>query len=108
MDVVAVVDDPAAFAVQAVQVPVKLVIANVGVALNVGEADPLVKFPNTLFAAALVRENVSAGVVVAVATEVVKSGERVPALKDVTVPEPPPPPPKQDESAGTHSPKPEL
>jgi hypothetical protein len=36
-----------------------------------------------------VRENVRAGVVVEVATLVVKRGERVPALNDVTVPDPP-------------------
>jgi len=39
----------------------------------------------------LFRLKLSAGVVVAVATEVVKIGDRFPALKVVTVPEPPPP-----------------
>jgi hypothetical protein len=44
-----------------------------------------VQFPNTVSAAAVEREKVSAGVLVAVATLVVNSGESVPALNDVTV-----------------------
>ena len=72
-------------------VPVRLVIAKVGVAENVGVVEPPVKFPKTLFAAAFDKENDSAGVVVDVATEVVNSGESVPAENDVTVPLPPPP-----------------
>ena len=46
-----------------------------------------VKFARIVFAAAFERANVRAGVVVAFETEVVKSGERLPALKLVTVPE---------------------
>jgi hypothetical protein len=45
---------------------------------------------NTEFCAALDKVNVNAGVVVAVATEVVNSGERAPAEKDVTDPLPVP------------------
>src|SRR5580658_9545066 len=44
---------------------------------------------STEFCAALVNTNVSAGVVVAGATEVVNNGDRLPALKLVTVPPPP-------------------
>lgn len=47
--------------------------------------DP-VSFPKNLFAATVERENVSAGVVVAVATLVVNNGDSVPAEKVVTVP----------------------
>jgi hypothetical protein len=65
---------------------------NVGVAEKVGAAVDPVKLPNTLLAAAVDKVKVSAGVVVEVATEVVKSGERVPAENDVTVPLPPPAP----------------
>lgn len=43
--------------------------------------------PNTVPAPALLNEKVSAGVDVEVATLVVNSGERLPALKLVTVPE---------------------
>ena len=44
----------------------------------------------TKFWLAVDSAKVSAGVVVAVATEVVNSGERAAALNEVTVPEPPP------------------
>jgi hypothetical protein len=57
---------------------------------NEGAALDPVKFAKIVFAAALVRLKLSAGVVVAVATEVVNRGERFPALKPVTVPLPPP------------------
>jgi hypothetical protein len=58
-------------------------------ALNVGAPVPPVAGPaNTEFCAALLNAKVSAGVVVAVATLVVKSGLRAPALKLVTVPVP--------------------
>jgi hypothetical protein len=40
----------------------------------------------------LVKVKLSAGVVLGVATLVVKSGERMPAVKFVTLPGPPPPP----------------
>lgn len=43
------------------------------------------------YAAAFESVKVSAGVLVAVATEAVNRGERLPAEKDVTVPLPPPP-----------------
>jgi hypothetical protein len=56
------------------------------IALKLGPALLPVKFPKTVFAAALLKLKVNAGVVVAVATEVVNSGERVPAENDVTVP----------------------
>ena len=80
-----------------VDAPVNVGVATVGlvaatgepvpvVAVNDGAALPPVKFPKAVFAAALLRLNESAGVVVAVATDVVNSGESVPALKLVTVP----------------------
>jgi hypothetical protein len=53
-----------------------------------GAAAPVVALPNTVPPAALLNAKVRAGVVVAVATEVVKSGLSAPALKDVTVPVP--------------------
>ena len=46
-------------------------------------------FPNTVPAAAFERVKVKAGVVVAVATLVVKRGDRLPELKLVTVPKVP-------------------
>lgn len=67
---------------------VRLAALNVGAAVNVGAAGLPVKFPNTVFAAAVESVNVRAGVEVAVATEVVNSGDSVPALKLVTVPAP--------------------
>ena len=45
-------------------------------------------FPNTVLAALLDKEKLSAGVLVEVATDVVKSGDRFPELKLVTVPAP--------------------
>lgn len=51
-----------------------------------GAAAEAVALPNTVPAAALLKLNESAGVVVAVATDVVNRGLRFPALKDVTVP----------------------
>jgi len=53
-----------------------------------GVVGAAVQFPKTVLAAAFESAKESAGVVEAVATEVVKSGERFPALKDVTVPLP--------------------
>jgi hypothetical protein len=61
-----------------------------GAVVYPGAAVEAVALPNTVPPAALLKLNVSAGVVVAVATEVVNRGLRVPALKDVTVPEPKP------------------
>jgi len=58
--------------------------------VKVGGADPEVAFPNRVFAATLLNEKLRAGVLVAVATLVVNRGERLPALKLVTEPEPPP------------------
>ena len=59
---------------------------------NVGVAAPPDAGPaNTVFAFCVFNEKDSAGVVVGVATEVVKRGERLPEEKEVT--EPPPPPP---------------
>lgn len=49
-----------------------------------GAAAPPVLLANSVKAAALLNVKLNAGVVVAVATEVVNSGERVPALKEVT------------------------
>ena len=61
----------------------------VGAVWKDGAAAPPEAGPaKTEFCAAVDSANVSAGVLVAVATEVVKSGERFPALKDVTVPVP--------------------
>jgi hypothetical protein len=51
-----------------------------------GAADDPVKFPKMLSAEKFERANESAGVVVAVATEVVNRGLNVPALKLVTLP----------------------
>jgi hypothetical protein len=68
---------------------VKLAALNTGAALNVGATVEPVKLPKTVLAAAVERENVKAGVVVAVATEVVNRGDRASALKLVTVPLPP-------------------
>ena len=60
-------------------------------ARNVGaKAPPDVGPANTAFAVCVLKENVSAGVVVAVATEVVNKGLNAPALNEVTVPEPNP------------------
>lgn len=65
----------------------------VGAVWKLGAAAPPDGGPaNTEFCAALDKVKVSAGVVVAVATEVVNNGERVPALKVVTVPVLPAPP----------------
>lgn len=119
----AVVAVVAELAVHAVHVPVRFVITplagvpragviRVGdvaatgepvpvVAVKLGAAVDPVKFPNAVFAATLESVNVKAGVVVAVATDVVNNGDRFPEENDVTVPAPPPPP-KHEESAGTH------
>lgn len=67
---------------------VRFAAEKVGAAVNVGAAADPVKLPKTVLAAAVDCVNVRAGVLVDVATEVVKSGERVPAEKDVTVPAP--------------------
>ena len=53
-----------------------------------GAADDPVALPKYVFAAAFVSANDNAGVVVVLASEVVKSGARSPALKFVTVPLP--------------------
>jgi hypothetical protein len=60
--------------------------ARVGL-LNEGAADDPVKLPKNVWAAALESVNVRAGVLVAVATDVVNSGLNVPAEKVVMVPE---------------------
>jgi hypothetical protein len=61
----------------------------VGAVWYVGTPAPPVAGPaSTEFCAALDKANVSAGVLVAVATEVVNNGERLPAENVVTVPEP--------------------
>lgn len=57
--------------------------------LYAGAAVEPVALPRIVCAAAVERMNVKAGVVVAVATLVVKRGERVPAENEVTVPPPP-------------------
>jgi hypothetical protein len=51
---------------------------------------PLVGPANTEFCAALLKEKDNAGVVADVATDVVNKGLRLPALNDVTVPDPKP------------------
>lgn len=63
-------------------------IVRVGTKKAGGAVEALLLFPKTLLAAALFRVKVRAGVVVAVATAVVNSGDRLPAEKDVTVPMP--------------------
>ena len=73
-----------ASAMEPVEVPG---IPKTGAIVKAGPAAPVMLFPNTVPPAALLRENVRAGVVVAVATEVVNNGERVLALNEVTVPE---------------------
>jgi hypothetical protein len=60
--------------------------ARVGL-LNEGAAEEPVKFPKNVCEAALESVNVNAGVLVAVATDVVNSGLNVPAENVVTVPE---------------------
>ena len=90
----------------AVNAPVMVGLAIVGdvaetgdpvpvVAVNDGAAVDPVKLPYDVFAAAVDKEKVSAGVLVAVATDDVNSGERLPAENDVTDPPPPPPHPVQ-------------
>jgi hypothetical protein len=54
-----------------------------------GAVSEPVQLANTVLAAALESENDKAGVLVGVATEVVKSGDKFPELKVVTVPDPP-------------------
>lgn len=73
-----------ASAMEPVEVPG---IPKTGAIVKAGPAAPVVLFPNTVPPAALLRENVRAGVDVAVATEVVNNGERPPALNEVTVPD---------------------
>lgn len=65
---------------------VSSVLLNTPAAVNDGAVDPAVLLPKYVFAPAFESANVSAGVVVAVPTLLVNSGERLPALKDVTVP----------------------
>ena len=62
--------------------------------MKAGAAAPDVGFPNTVYAPAFDSVKLNAGVVVAVATEVVNSGDKLPDEKLVTVP--PPPPPEED------------
>ena len=79
---------PAAFPCNSVVVVpwlAKSADARVGL-LNEGAAEDPVKLPKNVWAAALERVNVKAGVVVAVATDVVNSGLNVPAENVVTVP----------------------
>lgn len=79
---------PAAALVANPRVPATEVFKpNTGVAVYPGPAALPVALPRTVPADALLNANVKAGVVVAVATEVVNSGERPPALKLVTVPD---------------------
>jgi len=61
-------------------------IPSTGAVVYAGAAEVVPLFPNTVPPAALVKLKVRAGVVVDVATDVVKSGLRFPALKEVTVP----------------------
>ena len=68
----------------------KFAVVTEGFVVKPGPADEPVAFPKTVFAPAFERLKVRAGVVFAVATEVVKSGESAPAVKVVTVPLPPP------------------
>jgi hypothetical protein len=87
---------PAANAIQA-EVPRKMICPLVEpktesktevTVLKAGAAVEAVALPNRVLAAAVERLKVRAGVEDAVATEVVKSGANVPALKEVTVPVP--------------------
>jgi hypothetical protein len=57
-----------------------------GVAVYAGAAADAVALPNTVPPAALLNAKDNAGVVVAVATDVVNSGERLPEEKEVTEP----------------------
>jgi hypothetical protein len=57
---------------------------------NPGAAEDPDVFPNSVPAAAFDNANERAGVVVAVATEAVNSGLRLPELNEVTVPDPAP------------------
>ena len=66
--------------------PSNMTLETAGFAVKLGAAELDVAFPNTVKAAECERENVRAGVVVAVATLEVNRGERFPALKLVTVP----------------------
>jgi hypothetical protein len=61
-------------------------LVTTGADVNDGAAEPPVGLPNTVPDAAFESVNVSAGVVVDVATELVKSGDRLPAENAVTVP----------------------
>lgn len=64
----------------------------VGIGTQLGMAALPELFPSMVLAGAWEKVKESAGVVLAVATLVVKSGERLPEEKLVTVPDPPPPP----------------
>src|SRR5690348_6301764 len=57
---------------------------------NAGRPGAAVLLPRKRCADTLLNVNASDGVVVAFATEVEKSGARLPALNEVTVPDPPP------------------
>jgi hypothetical protein len=59
--------------------------------LNVGTAEPLVKFPYTLFAVCAIDANVNAGVVVGFETFTLNNGDRLLLLTIVTEPVPLPP-----------------
>ncbi len=65
---------------------------NVGAAVKVGAAVDPVKFPNTVFAAAVLSVKVVEGVEDGFAVEAVKSGLRLPIVTLVTEPEPEDPP----------------
>lgn len=61
-----------------------------GAATKDGAPEDEEVFPNSVLPPAFDREKLNAGVVVGVATLVVKSGDSVPAENDVTVPDPVP------------------
>ena len=83
----------AALAVQAVQVPVRLVMAKVGDALKVGAATPPVKFPKTVLADCVNRVASTVPEVVTAVLGVDESTTPSPVkVTLVTVPDPPAPP----------------
>lgn len=61
-------------------------LRTVAAVVKAGAAVEPVKFPKAVLAAAVLSENVSAGVVVVVDSDVVNSGDKSPAEKSVTVP----------------------